>query len=49
MSVAFSPLSGMAFVIPDLIRNPVLFQDITLLGAGSVIPDLIRDRHDGQK
>jgi len=27
----------------------VLFQGITLLDAGSVIPDLIRDRHDGQK
>jgi len=36
-------------VIPGLIRNPVLFQSITRLDAGSVIPDLIRDRHDGQK
>ena len=36
------------FVIPGPNRNPVLFQSITLLDAGSVIPDLIRDRHDGQ-
>jgi hypothetical protein len=37
------------FVIPGLTRNPVLFQIVTVLDAGSVIPDLIRDRHDGQK
>ena len=36
-------------VIPGLTRNPVLFTSITLLDAGSVIPGLIRDRHDGQK
>jgi hypothetical protein len=34
------------FVIPGLIRNPVIFQNITLLDAGSVIPDAIRNRHD---
>jgi hypothetical protein len=33
-------------VIPDLIRNPVLFDRFSELDAGSVIPDLIRDRHD---
>jgi hypothetical protein len=37
------------FVIPGLIRNPVLFQSFAVLDAGSIIPDLIRDRHDGQK
>ena len=36
-------------VIPGLTRNPVLIQWLTILDAGSVIPDLIRDRHDGQK
>ncbi|MEE4264349.1 MAG: hypothetical protein V2I56_16815 [Desulfobacteraceae bacterium] len=30
-------------------RNPALFQGLTFLDAGSVIPDLIRDRHDRQK
>jgi hypothetical protein len=33
------------FVIPGLTRNPLLYQSVTLLDAGSVIPDLIRDRH----
>jgi hypothetical protein len=37
------------FVIPGLTRNPLFFQSITLLDAGSVIPDLIRDRHDRHK
>ena len=37
------------FVIPGLARNPVFFQGFTLLYAGPVIPDLIRDRHDGHK
>jgi hypothetical protein len=37
------------FVIPGLTRNPVFFQSVTLLDAGSVIPDLIRDRHDRHK
>ncbi len=27
----------------------MLIQWLTILDAGSVIPDLIRDRHDGQK
>ncbi len=27
----------------------IFFQSLTVLDAGSVIPDLIRDRHDGQK
>ena len=36
---------GVVF-IPGLTRNPVLFQSVRLLDAGSVIPDLIRDRHD---
>jgi len=36
-------------VIPGLSRNPVSFDGVTLLDAGSVITDLIRDRHDGQK
>ena len=35
-------------VIPGLTRNPVYFQTAQLLDAGSVIPDLIRDRHDDQ-
>jgi hypothetical protein len=37
------------FVIPGMTRNPVHFQIVTGLDAGSVIPDLIRDRHDGVK
>jgi hypothetical protein len=37
------------FVIPGLTRNPVSFQSFSPLDAGSVIPDLIRDRHDEQK
>jgi hypothetical protein len=37
------------FVILGLTRNPVHFGLFTLLDAGSVIPDLIRDWHDGQK
>ena len=37
------------FVIPGLIRNPVFFRMVSLLDAASVIPDLIRDRHDGRK
>ena len=37
------------FVIPDLTRNLLLFQSLTLLDAGSVIPDVIRDRHDRHK
>jgi len=37
------------FVIPGLTRNPVLFESHTELDAGSVILDLIRDRHDKQK
>ena len=36
-------------VIPGLTRNPAIIQWLTILDAGSVIPDLIRDRHDGQK
>jgi hypothetical protein len=36
------------FVIPGLTRNPLFFQSFTLLDAGSVIPDLIRDRHDSR-
>jgi len=39
----------LCIVIPGLTRNPVLFQRFTQLDAGSVIPDLIRDRHDNQK
>jgi hypothetical protein len=35
--------------MPGLTRNPLLFQRSTLLDAGSVIPDLIRDRHDRHK
>jgi hypothetical protein len=34
-------------VIPGLTRNPDSFHGATLLDAGSVIPVLIRDRHDG--
>ena len=37
------------FVIPGLTQNPDFFQIVTLLDAGSVIPDLIRDRHDAHK
>ncbi len=37
------------FVIPGLTRNPVLFQTVLTLDAGSVILDLIQDRHDVQK
>ncbi len=36
------------FVIPGLTRNPVLFQTVLTLDAGSVILDLIQDRHDDQ-
>jgi hypothetical protein len=36
-------------VIPGLTRNPALIQWLTILDAGSVIPDLIRDRYDRQK
>ena len=36
-------------VLPGLIRNPLLFERSTLLDAGSVIPDVIRDRHDRHK
>jgi hypothetical protein len=37
------------FVIPGLARNPLPFQSVTLLDAGSVITDLIRDGHDRYK
>ena len=38
--------SILLFVIPGLTRNPEFSQIVKLLDAGSVIPDLIRDRHD---
>jgi hypothetical protein len=47
VAIGRTPHNGI-FVIPGLTRNPVLFQSIASLDAGSVIPDLIRDRHDGQ-
>jgi hypothetical protein len=37
------------FVIPGLTRNPVFFQPVLTLDAGSVILDSIQDRHDEQK